>query len=136
MMLTASRSFFSLLFCAFGLSAFAQQSPVIQTQPVNRSAPSGGTATFSVSATGSAPLIYQWQLFGTNLPGATQPALTISNITPANGGPYAVTVSNSFGGAVSSTVFLNIDESLTFRVVDFQTNGVIAVEHSGTTGSD
>ena len=56
----------------------------------------------SVTASGE-PLRYQWQHKGTNLPAATNAALTIRNIDPARGGSYAVYVSNPHGYNYSAT---------------------------------
>src|SRR6267143_362930 len=53
--------------------------PSITTQPVSRSVTVGQTASFSVAATGAAPLSYQWQKNGANIVGAT----TASYTTPA-----------------------------------------------------
>lgn len=56
------------------------------------------TATFTVAASGTPPLAFQWKFYGTNLPGQTSNSLTLSPASPANAGPYSVTVSNVFGG--------------------------------------
>jgi hypothetical protein len=55
------------------------------------------TATFTVAASGTPPLSYQWKFHGTNLPGQTNVSLVISPAGPANAGPYGVTVTNVFG---------------------------------------
>ena len=44
--------------------------PAITTQPANRTVLATSNATFTVVATGTAPLSYQWQHNSTNLPGA------------------------------------------------------------------
>ena len=45
--------------------------PTIMAQPSNETVTAGQTATFTVSASGSAPLSYQWQKGGTNIDGGT-----------------------------------------------------------------
>ena len=45
--------------------------PAITSQPQNRTVDPGVSATFSVSASGSAPLSYQWRRNGANISGAT-----------------------------------------------------------------
>jgi hypothetical protein len=55
------------------------------------------TATFTVNASGTPPLSYQWKFNGSNLPGQTNLSLTLSPAGPANLGTYSVTVSNIFG---------------------------------------
>ena len=80
--------------------------PQIVTQPVSRIAMPGANASFSVAAIGTPPLHYQWQLNHTNVIGATNAALTLPNVQPANGGDYLVVVTNAFGTAVSATASL------------------------------
>src|SRR5271155_1330989 len=50
--------------------------PQITTQPANQAVSVGQTATFSVVATGSAPLQYQWQKSGSAVAGATASSYT------------------------------------------------------------
>jgi outer membrane protein assembly factor BamB len=69
--------------------------PVITVPPSNQVAAAGGTAVFSVTATGLGPLGYQWQLDGTNLAGQTATNLTISNVKSNNAGAYTVLVTNA-----------------------------------------
>ena len=59
--------------------------------------------TFTVSASGSAPLTYRWHWYGTNLPGTHTSSYTVTNALPADSGPYQVVVTNE-GGAVTSQV--------------------------------
>jgi uncharacterized repeat protein (TIGR01451 family) len=84
--------------------------PAIVTQPMNRAAPVGATATFEVVAAGTAPLRYQWAKGGTNLPGATNQVLTITNVQSSDAGDYAVLVSNVFGSVGSSNALLTVGE--------------------------
>jgi hypothetical protein len=66
--------------------------PSIDTQPRPQIAIVGGTATFSVSASGATPLAFQWQLASTNLPGATNATLTLTNVQTSQAGYYSVLV--------------------------------------------
>jgi hypothetical protein len=60
-------------------------------------------ATFTVGVTGgSQPFTYQWAINGTNIDGATNMSLVISNVSAANVGIYTVTVANSFQSVISS----------------------------------
>ena len=83
--------------------------PAITAQPQSVTTVTGTTAIFSATATGSAPLSYQWQLNGVNLAnggrisGATTNTLTIANVQPADAGNYTLVVSNP-AGAVTSVV--------------------------------
>lgn len=87
--------------------------PVITSQPQNQTVNQGGTATFSVSATGSG-LSYQWKkgtttlTDGGNISGATSATLTINNAQPADAGSYTVTVSNGGGNTPSDPASLTV----------------------------
>jgi alpha-tubulin suppressor-like RCC1 family protein len=82
--------------------------PVIATQPTNTVAAVGSTASFSVTANGTAPLTYQWSFNGTNLVGATNATLTLPNVQQAQAGNYVVLVTNFLGVATSSNATLSV----------------------------
>ena len=71
--------------------------PQILGHPGSLNLPEGANAVFSVSASGGLPLSYQWRFNGTNITGATNSSLVISNIQPANMGYYRALVSNISG---------------------------------------
>jgi formylglycine-generating enzyme required for sulfatase activity len=75
----------------------------ITTQPAPVTVPAiGGTASFSVAATGLAPLTYQWRKDGVALPGAEQSTLSLKNVSPAQIGKYTVVVGDASGKTVTS----------------------------------
>ncbi|MGZ5529076.1 MAG: immunoglobulin domain-containing protein, partial [Limisphaerales bacterium] len=82
--------------------------PTISPQPIGRSLPLGLPTTFSVSATGPAPITYQWQINGANIPGATSTAYAISNVSLADLGTYNLVASNVAGVTVSSNAVLTL----------------------------
>jgi hypothetical protein len=82
--------------------------PTIDQQPVSRSVYPGGRASFTVAASGSFPLRYQWQHAGTNLPGATDATLVLTGCTAAQAGAYTVGVTNMAGGRLSATATLTL----------------------------
>jgi hypothetical protein len=82
--------------------------PIIVLQPEPIVAPEGGTASFTVSAVGEAPLRYQWRKNGLNLGGATSPILTITNLAILDDATYTVVVFNSHGFALSNPVRLTV----------------------------
>ena len=82
--------------------------PVVLVQPQDQSVALGQTATFSVVASGSEPLHFQWRLNGVDLPGATSSNLVITGVQPADAGTYTVRVSNAFGSALSVEAILAI----------------------------
>jgi subtilase family serine protease len=83
--------------------------PIIVQQPTNQISPVGGSASFSVIASGTMPLNYQWHFNSTNdILGATNSTLTLNNIQLTNGGAYTVTVSNIYDSATSSNAVLTV----------------------------
>lgn len=76
--------------------------PMIATPPQSQTATAGANVTFQVSASGSSPLFYQWQLNGTNIAEATSSTFTVNSVTLANAGDYSVIVSNSVGSVTST----------------------------------
>jgi len=84
--------------------------PLITSQPVNQSVLVGQTATFSVTATGTAPLSYQWQKNGNAISGATSSSYTTpATSTSDNGTQFTVVVSNSAGSVTSSAATLTVN---------------------------
>ncbi|MEM7165312.1 MAG: immunoglobulin domain-containing protein, partial [Planctomycetota bacterium] len=75
--------------------------PSITTQPGNDTVCVGGSTTLSVTATGSAPLSYQWYQDGSLLGGATSSSLMIDPVDAADAGVYTVDVTNVCGTATS-----------------------------------
>lgn len=85
--------------------------PVINTQPLPQTVNVGSNALFSVAATGTGPLRYQWKFNGTNLAAATTPALAVNNAQPANAGNYSVVITNKFGTITSSNAALVVNSA-------------------------
>ena len=83
--------------------------PVITSQPESQTTQAGGMATFSVAVAGVPPLSYQWNWNGTNIIGATNAVLALTNVQPWQAGNYSVTVTNLFGEALSSNAVLSIN---------------------------
>ena len=82
--------------------------PGLTTQPQNQSVGQGTNASFSVAASGSAPLSYQWSFNGAALSGATASTLTISGAQTSNAGSYTVAVANSWGAITSAVASLSV----------------------------
>lgn len=81
--------------------------PAFTTQPVGRSVPPGLPTTFNAAASGNpAPSYYQWQLNGTNIPGATSASYTVAAVGTNDLGFYQVIASNSVGVATSAVAQL------------------------------
>ncbi|MDB6027830.1 MAG: C-terminal target protein, partial [Verrucomicrobiales bacterium] len=83
--------------------------PVITQQPESAIVNTGGEVTFSVTATGSQPLVYQWKHNGVVIPGATASTYTINPTQPSDAGYYNVTVANAAGITVSIVADLSVN---------------------------
>jgi outer membrane protein assembly factor BamB len=81
---------------------------VILQQPQSQMLTVHSNATFQIVARGAGPLSYQWRLKGTNLTAANGPALSITNIEPANAGEYTVVVSNTVETLISAPANLSV----------------------------
>ena len=89
-------------------SAAAAGAPVIATQPVAQSVANGATVIFTVGATGSGTLSYQWLKDGAAIAGANSSTLTVSSVTSANAGNYSVKVTNATGSITSTGIALTV----------------------------
>jgi hypothetical protein len=83
--------------------------PTITTQPQSQTVFPGGSPTFSVAATGTSPLSYQWRFNGAIIAGASGSNYTKTNAQAADAGNYSVVVSNFFGTATSMNAVLTVD---------------------------
>jgi hypothetical protein len=88
--------------------------PTITAQPQNQQVLEGQAVQFSVTATGSQPLRYQW-FFNTNtvLAAGTNATYTISSVSSNDVGSYSVLVSNTAGSVTSVVAFLSLGEPVT-----------------------
>ena len=83
--------------------------PLSTSQPQSLTVTQGSPATFSVTATGTAPLSYQWRKNSVNIPGANSAAYTIFATVEADEGLYSVVVSNAAGTATSNSASLTVN---------------------------
>ncbi len=83
--------------------------PTITRQPDDEIVTTGSAATFAVTATGSAPLSYQWQKNGVDIPGAVAASCDApSSSLGDNGAIFAVTITNSSGSVRSRDSVLTV----------------------------
>jgi hypothetical protein len=80
----------------------------ITSQPSNQSVVTAATATFTVSASGTTTLSYQWRKAGANISGATSSTLTLSNAQASDAATYDVVVTNLSGSIISNSVTLTV----------------------------
>src|SRR6266481_4854649 len=87
----------------------ASVAPSITTQPASQTVTAGQTAMFSVAATGTAPLSYQWQKNSAAIAGATSSSYTTpATMSSDSGAQFSVVVSNASGSATSSAAMLTV----------------------------
>ncbi len=94
--------------------------PVITIQPAPQTAQTGGTATFTVVATGNPAPVYQWQKNGAPISGANAATLTLANVQSVDAAGYDVVVSNAAGRVNSSFVSLTVNAVATAPVITRQ----------------
>lgn len=100
--------------CSSAPAAPAATAPAITTQPAPVTVPDGAVASFSVVATGDAPLAYQWRRNGVDLVdgagimGATTDALALTAATAFDKSQVSVRISNGAGDVVSADALLTV----------------------------
>ena len=104
--------------------------PTITSQPQSVSVTIGQRADFSVTATGSGVLAYQWKKDATAIAGATNPTFSIASVQSADAGAYTVTVSNSAGAAASGAATLTVrvtpqSPSIANRLINISTRSLV-----------
>ncbi|MBS0197876.1 MAG: immunoglobulin domain-containing protein [Planctomycetes bacterium] len=82
--------------------------PAVTGNPSPVTACSGGSASFSVSGTGTPAPTFQWRKGGMNIDGATSATLTLNTITPGDEGSYDCVLTNACGSAPSNAATLTV----------------------------
>jgi len=102
----------------------ATGAPTITTQPANQTVTAGQTPTFTVAASGAAPLSHQWQKNGANISAATSASYTTPTTTSTdNASTFKVVVSNSAGSVTSSAATLTVNAVSLAVSITSPTNG-------------
>jgi hypothetical protein len=94
-------------------SAPSGTAPTITQHPQGQTRCAGQSVSFSVAATGTAPLSYQWRKNNVNIGGATGSSYAISSVSEAHEGNYRCVVTNAFGSATSNQAFLTVNSGPT-----------------------
>ena len=88
---------------------YGAQAPSITSHPASQTVKAGAPATFSVRASGPAPLRYQWRRDGADIPGATAQDYTIASVSASdNGARFRALVTNDFGNVLSNEAVLTV----------------------------
>jgi hypothetical protein len=85
----------------FSAGTSTYNAPAITAQPQNQTVALGGNATFSVTASGTSPMSYQWRFNGANIAAATTSSYSKFSAQSADAGNYSVVVSNAYGAATT-----------------------------------
>ena len=94
-------------------NAPAQVANAITAQPVTQAVVPGGNASFSVTVSGTAPIIYQWRLNGVPYWGtSSSPTLSLTNVGTGAAGNYDCLISSPAGTLVSNSAALTITGTL------------------------
>ena len=109
------------------LAPVADVAPRITTQPLAQVAQTGGTASFSVTATGTPAPTYQWRKNGEDLSGATSASLTLANVQSADAAGYDVVLTNVVRSVTSSLARLTVSATATAPVITRQPGNVVAL---------
>lgn len=117
----------------------AAQPPAISQQPADQTVPVGGTASFSVSATGTPPFLYQWQVNQADIPGANGPTLQVPDVQAGDDGArFRAQVLNDFDAVFSNEAVLTVLQdtpptgTITTPVAGTHYAGGQLVEYAGT----
>lgn len=91
--------------------------PTILSHPTSQTVVTGANVSFSVSASGSGTLSYQWSRNGTPLAGASLPTLSLNNVQPVQAGNYTATITNAGGSVTSNPATLTVQPPPNFPVI-------------------
>jgi hypothetical protein len=99
---------FEILLSSSAPFSAASAATTITTQPSSQTVTAGGSVTFTVAATASGTVAYQWSKNGVPIAGATNTTLALANVTAAQSGDYTVTITGAGGSTTSSVAKLTI----------------------------
>lgn len=92
------------------LNLVAIQAPLITQQPQSTNGYAGSNVTFTVTASGTLPMSYQWRFEGLDLPQRTNNWLTLGGLSTNSIGAYVVVITNNYGAVTSEVAHLQVVE--------------------------
>jgi hypothetical protein len=94
--------------------------PAITSEPSKASANVGSSASFTVGASGTLPLTYQWSVGGVPIAGATAPTFTLPDVQASDAGTYSVVLNNPAGSVTSTGAVLTVSASAVAPIFQYQ----------------
>jgi hypothetical protein len=104
----------------------------VVTPPSPQTVDVGQGVSFSVAASGTSPLFYQWQLNGTNIVNATNATYNVASVSAANAGTYLVTISNVVSSTTSIAATLTVNVWPVITTISSLPAGTVGVGYSQT----
>jgi hypothetical protein len=114
----------------------AVMAPGFLTQPQSLTNTVGSNAIFSATLTGTQPITYQWQFDGTNVSGATDVTLELTNLAYVNAGTYMLVLSNSAGTNISLPAILTVVAAPPVQLSLFEVPGKVVLQWSSSGGTN
>jgi hypothetical protein len=109
--------------------------PFILVQPLSQTALAGTDVVFTVTAVGTPPLYYSWQMNTAPISGASNSVLVLLDVMPTNSGTYDVIVTNFAGSVTSSNATLNVLVPQVLGSPALLPNGTMTLNSSGIYGN-
>jgi autotransporter-associated beta strand protein len=112
--------------------------PGVTVNPQAATVYAGQTASLTAMPSGNAPFTYQWQYNNSNLPGATNSTLSLTNVRPSASGLYTMVLNNSNGTATATaTLTVLTPPPATAQILSNNPNGYWRLnETAGPTAYD
>jgi len=116
---------YNLNYIEFKSNTPPETAPIITTQPKNTTATQGKRAFIYVSATGKAPMTYQWYKDGSEISGATEDTYEIEIVEESDAGEYYVVVTNELGEETSNTIEVTVSNTAAYGGVPAEVPGIV-----------
>lgn len=117
------------------LAVLNDRAPAVTVQPIGKHVVSGGSAELTALAVGEPTLHFQWRLNGNEIPGATNPTLTLTNVTRAARGYYSALVWNALGSITSREAWLDVVGPVRLQNATGSENGTVTFTALDNLGS-
>jgi len=107
-------------------SVTVDQGPAVTDQPDSQTVNEGDNVTFTVLASGSPTLTYQWRKDNANIGGANGTSYTINNVTSGDAAAYDVVITNGCGNTTSNDAVLTVNPNNPPCVADTNGDGILS----------